>query len=418
MRLWTMSVVRSGSVRLPFFSCPRRFLSTSENLPSIANIKNSRYSNQTHVQSCCSTIAFGFDIDGVLLRGSTPIPGAKTTLEFLQHFNIPFILLTNGGGKLEKERVAELSEKLEVHISEENFIQSHTPFKLLVHGTSTQCALENKTVLAIGGRGHKCREVALDYGFKNVVMPADILIAHPNIWPFNQIFTDYYRSSHRSLSLPVNPNDLANSLKIDAILVFNDPRDWALDIQIILDLLLSHEGYLGTYSGKNGDRSLPNNGWQQDKQPVLYFSNSDLFWAASYHMPRLGQGGFQAAFEGVWKATTDNAHLDKTIIGKPCDLTFDYAESVLLKHRTRMLGLTAPELKEIWFVGDNQFTDIKGSNEFNSRNCTKWQSILVKTGVYKDGSPLKHSPKMMATDLQEAVKNVIDAQLRLANEKT
>ena len=89
-----------------------------------------------------------------------------------------------------------------------------------------------------------------------------------------------------------------------AILVFHDPLDWALDIQIVLDLLLSHEGILGTLSSKNGDKSLPNHGYLQDGQPTLYFSNPDLWWASEYHLDRLGQGGFREAFEGVWDAVT------------------------------------------------------------------------------------------------------------------
>lgn len=78
--------------------------------------------------------------------------------------------------------------------------------------------------------------------------------------------------------MPIRKDDPNNSLKIDAIFVYNDPRDWAVDTQLILDLLLSKQGILGTYSEKNGDKSLPNNGWQQDGQPPIFFSNPDLFW--------------------------------------------------------------------------------------------------------------------------------------------
>lgn len=68
-------------------------------------------------QSLHATLLAGTDgvnnsIDGVLLHSSKPLPGATQTLKFLQSHNIPFILLTNGGGKSEAERVAELSAKL------------------------------------------------------------------------------------------------------------------------------------------------------------------------------------------------------------------------------------------------------------------------------------------------------------------
>lgn len=246
------------------------------------------------------------------------------------------------------------------------------------------------------------------YGFKNVVTPGDILMAHPKIWPFNLIWTDYYSKTARPLPTPVDPSNLSQSLKIDAVFVFNDPRDWALDSQIILDLLLSHQGYLGTYSEKNNDPSLPNNGWQQDGQPALIFSNPDLFWATSYHMPRLGQGGFRAALEGIWKDTTDGAELKKKVIGKPYSETYAFAERVLQKHRAELLGRSFGDqisrLDRVFMVGDNPESDIRGANEFQSPNGTEWCSVLVKTGVYRDGSRPKYEPKATMDNVLEAVK--------------
>lgn len=99
-------------------------------------------------------------IDGVLLRSSEPLPGAINALKFLQKNKIPFILLTNGGGKHESARVEELSKRLGVPLTEENFVQSHTPFKQLVEGTDETAALKDKTILVTGGDGDKCRAVA------------------------------------------------------------------------------------------------------------------------------------------------------------------------------------------------------------------------------------------------------------------
>jgi ribonucleotide monophosphatase NagD (HAD superfamily) len=69
-------------------------------------------------------------IDGVLLHVARPIPGAPEALRYLQENNIPFILLTNGGGKHETERVADLTSKLGVELTVDNFVQSHTPFQV------------------------------------------------------------------------------------------------------------------------------------------------------------------------------------------------------------------------------------------------------------------------------------------------
>lgn len=104
-----------------------------------------------------------FSIDGVLLRSSKPIPGAAESLALLKEQNIPFLLLTNGGGKHETERVAEISEKLQVPLEPEVIVQSHSPFAELVRGPDEQSALENKCVLVVGGEGDRCRQVAQMY---------------------------------------------------------------------------------------------------------------------------------------------------------------------------------------------------------------------------------------------------------------
>lgn len=91
---------------------------------------------------------------------SEPIPGATESLKFLQDHNIPFILLTNGGGKPEADRVRDLTEKLGVPLTTDNFVQSHTPFRELVDGPD---GLQDKTILVTGSNPERCREIALGY---------------------------------------------------------------------------------------------------------------------------------------------------------------------------------------------------------------------------------------------------------------
>lgn len=50
--------------------------------------------------------------------------------------------------------MAELSEKLGVRLTVDNFVQSHTPFQGYVE------ELRDKNVLVTGGEGDKCRMVA------------------------------------------------------------------------------------------------------------------------------------------------------------------------------------------------------------------------------------------------------------------
>ena len=236
-----------------------------------------------------------------------------------------------------------------------------------------------------------------------------------------------------------------NAIKIDAMFVFNDPRDWALDTQIILDLLMSHGGYLGSISPKNGTLSLPNSGWQQDGQPPLYFSNPDLFWAAAYHLPRLGQGGFKAAMRGLWHAATGGknkgARLTSRMFGKPYEGTYSFAERRLQAHRNKLLGLgndtdTWNGLKRVYMIGgkgalsssielrtdlcfpvDNPESDILGANQYRSPSGTEWNSILVRSGVYSGGRPA-HVPKAIVEDVWDAVRWGLDDSRWSVPEKT
>lgn len=240
-----------------------------------------------------------------------------------------------------------------------------------------------------------------------MVTPGDLFLANPSIWPLSKVFTDYYKKFARPLPNPVDPANPGKGLKVDAVFVFNDPRDWALDTQVILDLLLSSKGVFGTISDKNGREGLPNCGYQQDGQPHLYFSNPDLFWAAAYHLPRLGQGGFREALEGTWAATTggpaSGVELLKTVIGKPCQGTYEFAERQLVRNRSRIFGgETVHPLRKVYMVGDNPESDIRGANSYVSVNGSDWHSILVRTGVYAGGEPA-WVPKTIADNVQKAV---------------
>lgn len=259
------------------------------------------------------------------------------------------------------------------------------------------------------------------YGFKNVITPADIFAADPTIFPFQPV--NSYNMASRPLPKPLFNEagtplaaEPTGKLKIDAIFVLNDPRDWALDIQIITDLLLSQQGYVGTYSAKNGNDALPNCGWQQDGQPALYFSNADLFWSAGYHQPRLGQGAFQAALAGLWRRLTGGHELARTSIGKPFADTYRFAERVLRRYRhdeLSRLGLRPHEppaaaLRAVYMVGDNPESDIAGANGHKSEDGTEWVSVLVKTGVWSPsrGRRLEgeFKPRAVVDDVMGAVK--------------
>lgn len=253
-----------------------------------------------------------------------------------------------------------------------------------------------------------CLYIHYRYGFRNVIIPADILNAEPSIWPFETALREQYKAFARPLPRPINPSRPDSSLKIDAIFVFADPRDWGPDTQIIVDALLSEQGVLGSYSKKNNDPSLPNMGFQQDGQPQLYFSNGDLLWAASYPLPRLGQGGYRASLEGVWAALTDGARLNAHIFGKPSFTTYQFAEDRLNAHRKALLQArdTSP-LRHVFMVGDNPESDIRGANEYQSPWKSQWSSVLVRSGVYTGGTPA-YTPTVVLDGVWDAVQWALD----------
>lgn len=90
----------------------------------------------------------------MLLRSNQALANARHALAFLQSRRIPFILLTNGGGKTEAIRTAQISKILGLPLDESMIVQSHTPLRALVG------SLADKNILVVGGDGEKCREVA------------------------------------------------------------------------------------------------------------------------------------------------------------------------------------------------------------------------------------------------------------------
>ncbi|KAI1081230.1 HAD-superfamily hydrolase [Whalleya microplaca] len=350
------------------------------------------------------TVAFAFDIDGVLMKGTKPLPGAREAIQELQRRNIPFVFLTNGGGLTEEAHVAKLGQRLDLVLDTKQFIQSHTPFHDLVPEYG------NKTILALGGHGQQIRDLAQAYGFKKVVTSSDIMKGCAHIHPFPEMTRAHHDEHGRRCSssddgsapsFTSGSND-GTGTQIAAILVWTSPRDWCLDLQLVGDLLLSSGGRIGTRSPKNGDSALPNNGYLQDGQPRLFFCNPDFEWCTEHEHPRFAQGAFREALRGIWDfATRGLAKLEYTVIGKPTDGTYVYAEKALRRCAEDLNP--AREIGTVYMVGDNPESDIIGANSFQSRYGFTWKSVLVETGIHVAGSVPAHQPYHMAKDVKEAV---------------
>lgn len=397
-----------------------------------------------------SSYAFAFDIDGVILNGPNTIPCAKKAIRMLNgenkyHIMVPYIFVTNGGGKPESARAKDLSKRLDCEINVEQIIQGHTPMKSL--------AVKYQNVLVVGGVGDTCRKIAEGYGFRNVYIPLDIMYWNPSVSP-------YYDLSDEEKKICKKGVDFSKT-KIDAILVFADSRNWAVDEQIILELLLSKGGYMGTKSETNNEG------------PQLFFAHSDFIWSTDYKLSRYGMGALQVTIAALYKESTGK-ELKVTRFGKPQRGTFKYAKSVLSKWRGDVLkeyfeilaevpegdseediqkkitqtvrrgstssrhalfqesesdsdsesdtssrsdeGLTfealssleshMPQCSSVYFVGDTPESDIRFANAHDE----SWYSILVKTGVYKDGTVPKYKPKHICENVLDAVNFAIEKE--------
>jgi HAD superfamily hydrolase (TIGR01456 family) len=318
-------------------------------------------------------MAFVFDIDGVLVHGDRLIPEGKRVLEILNGDNqlgikIPHIFLTNGSGKPELARVQQLSKILQSPISTDQFIQSHTPMQAL--------AEYYKTVLVVGGEGYRCREVAEEYGFEDIIVPNDIVAWDPTIAPY-RVFTDEERATSR-------PRDFSK-VNIEAILVFSDSRDYATDMQIIVDLLRSENGRLGTVAKDPVAQRIP-----------IYFSQGDLLCPTEHPIPRMSQGAFRIGLEAMYKALT-GVDLERVVYGKPELATYKYADEVIASwmeeiHNDERLP------KNIYMIGDNPASDIIGGNMYG------WNTCLVRTGVYQGEGNDENNPASFGV-----FKNVLEA---------
>lgn len=307
-------------------------------------------------------MAFVFDVDGVLLHGDHLIPESRRVMELLNGDNelgikIPYILLTNGGGKTEVDRTDQLSRILGSPISTEQFVQSHTPMQAL--------AEYYETVLVLGGDGYGVRKAAESYGFRNIVIPQDIIAWDPTISPYGRPLTEEDMKKVR-----IQDFDRVN---FDAILQFTDSRDYATEMQLIIDLLLSENGRLRTRAKDPTANQIP-----------IYFSHGDLLFQVAHKLPRLTQGAFRVGIEAMYKSLT-GGDLERVVYGKPELATYKYADEVIQSwmkviHNERSL----PE--NIYMIGDNPQSDIIGGNMYG------WNTCLVRTGVFNGGENDENNP--------------------------
>ncbi len=146
------------------------------------------------------------DIDGVLYRGKKAINRSPHALKCLlsehkdessgSNFKLPFFLLTNGGGILEKDRantvnriMFEPEDKFPARVQGEQMILCHTPLKGVAHQYG------DKHVL-VAGYGDLIN-VAKDHGFTKAVLVEELFALLPEICPLNtKVFSPSQLDEH------------------------------------------------------------------------------------------------------------------------------------------------------------------------------------------------------------------------------
>ncbi|KAM9854579.1 haloacid dehalogenase-like hydrolase domain-containing 5 [Aulostomus maculatus] len=309
-------------------------MSSCEGAAKHVNISSSNFRNHSRLPPQGS---FGllFDIDGVLVRGRTPIPAAKQCFRNLvDHqgkFKVPVVFVTNAGNCMRQTKAEHLSHLLEVEVSPDQVMLSHSPLRMF-----TQF---HKMCVLVSGQG-PIEEVAHNLGFQDVVTIDKLREAYPLL--------DVVDHNRR-------PKDGVPPTKglrpIGAVILFGEPIRWETNLQLIVDVLLT-----------NGN---PDNPWsliQYPHIPVLA-CNMDLLWMAEAKNPRFGHGMFLVCLESLYKKVTGYDLKYEALIGKPSVVTYNYAE-LLVRQQAERLGWTTP-VKRLYAIGDNPMADIYGANLYN-----------------------------------------------------
>uniref|UniRef100_A0A8D2N1K8 Haloacid dehalogenase-like hydrolase domain-containing 5 n=1 Tax=Zonotrichia albicollis TaxID=44394 RepID=A0A8D2N1K8_ZONAL len=311
--------------------------------------------------------AFGFlfDVDGVLVRGSQPVPAARRAFQRLTdgggRLRVPVVFLTNAGNCMRSDKARELSRALGLQVPPEQVILSHSPLQLF--------SQFHQRCMLVAGQGPVV-ENAHNLGFKHVVTIEALRKAYPLL--------DMVDLSRRPKELPPPPP--AGFPTIEGVILFGEPVRWETSLQLIADVLLSN----GNPGAELQDVPYPH-------LPILA-CNMDLLWMAEAKMPRFGHGTFLLCLESIYKKVTGKELRYEALIGKPSPITYRYAQH-LIQQQAEKQGWKAP-IRHLYAVGDNPMSDVYGANLYNSylksaqqNQVQSCESILVCTGVFRpDGA--------------------------------
>ncbi|KFO80660.1 Cat eye syndrome critical region protein 5, partial [Cuculus canorus] len=312
------------------------------------------------------SFGFLFDIDGVLVRGRTPIPAAKTAFQKLVNsqgqFLVPVVFVTNAGNCLRQKKADQLSHLLGVPISQDQVMMSHSPLRVFKR-------YHDKCVL-VSGQG-PLLDIAQDLGF------------------CQPITIETLREKHPLLDV-VDHDRRPNVLVTISVVLFGEPIRWETNLQLIIDVLLT-SGY-------------PGNPYHRESYPHIpvLACNMDLMWVAEAQSPRFGHGTFMVCLENIYKKITGKDLKYEALMGKPSKLTYQYAE-YLVRAQVAERQWKQP-IQTLYAVGgsatlsQDEEIDHSWEDEFALAAAARCRSVLVCTGVYNPHTEVPLDPRESVTE--------------------
>ena len=243
-----------------------------------------------------------FDIDGVIVRGRTVLPSAPDAFQLLYDsksakWRIPSIFVTNAGNTLRQQKADQLSNWLNVPVTEDQVVMSHSPLKMFSE-------YHDKQVLVVG-QG-PVETIAQSLGFRKVITMDTLRHMFPSLDCVDH---------KRRRAAPCSFNEFFP--RVEAVVMFGEPIRWETSLKLLVDVLMT-----------NGHPSSSPTSIPSPHLPILA-CNMDLQWMAEAVLPRFGHGAFLLCLENLYKKVTGRDLVYSALIGKPSEITYRHGEHVL-----------------------------------------------------------------------------------------
>ncbi|CAH8552473.1 unnamed protein product [Heterobilharzia americana] len=308
-----------------------------------------------------------FDIDGVLGRGLEVLPQAAEAFKLLcdpdqKELRVPVAFVTNASGDA-SARARMISKWFGIKVYNDQVIQAPSPL-------SVYKEFHDKCVLFIG-QGD-ITEIAKDLGFTNVVTLEDVKAAYPLLDMVDQV------NRRRIVNDPPVPKPMK---RIEVIILTGEPARWE-------------------------SNEIPEV-FPEEHLPIIA-CNMDLVYMDKASLPRFGHGAFLICLQTLYQQLTGYKLQYTSLLGKPSEITFRFAEHILNLISKRMdindqsiayIFLETIQMLMFWVqiftitfyvdfviylkVSVAQSRTVPPNAAFLPQTARGIDSILVRTGVYK-----------------------------------